>query len=356
MEKFNRSLALCGIAAAFCLGSCISVTDELDLDKKISLDVQVAPGGLSIPVGSLKEILIDSLIKVDGDNSELDILKDGLYGFSKEGNIDDVKVDIDQVSIKIPSPKINSITTSFDFPSKEDLSFSIPTKSSKLNFDTISLSGINSKLPEFELKVQTQKFPITYAGITLPAQYGTITAAQEKNISFNYTLPDDVETLNAVYFGDGSSANGQLITLYVDLAPIYKVLNNATVSINKLDVEFPSNFTLIKDPSLDAYFNGATISVQNNKFSIASGNIKDLSNSQQQKLPLSFYLNKADFKAYGHEINFEGKVKYSLELTVTGTTSGEGDMYVDVEMADALQMADFSVDTKQKEIKFEENQ
>ena len=56
MEKFNRSLALCGIAAAFCLGSCISVTDELDLDKKISLDVQVAPGGLSIPVGSLKEI------------------------------------------------------------------------------------------------------------------------------------------------------------------------------------------------------------------------------------------------------------------------------------------------------------
>ena len=112
MEKFNRSLALCGIAAAFCLGSCISVTDELDLDKKISLDVQVAPGGLSIPVGSLKEILIDSLIKVDGDNSELDILKDGLYGFSKEGNIDDVKVDIDQVSIKIPSPKINSITTS----------------------------------------------------------------------------------------------------------------------------------------------------------------------------------------------------------------------------------------------------
>ena len=353
MEKFNRSLALCGIAAAFCLGSCISVTDELDLDKKISLDVQVAPGGLSIPVGSLKEILIDSLIKVDGDNSELDILKDGLYGFSKEGNIDDVKVDIDQVSIKIPSPKINSITTNFDFPSKEDLSFNIPTKSSKLNFDAINLSGINTELPEFELKVQTQKFPITYAGITLPAQYGTITAAQEKNISFNYTLPDDIETLNAVYFGDGSSANGQLITLYVDLAPIYKVLNNATVSINKLDVEFPSNFTLIKDPGLDAYFNGATISVQNNKFSIASGNIKDLSNSQQQKLPLSFYLNKADFKAYGHEINFEGKVKYSLELTVTGTTSGEGDMYVDVEMADALRMADFSVDTKQKEIKFE---
>ena len=97
MEKFNRSLALCGIAAAFCLGSCISVTDELDLDKKISLDVQVAPGGLSIPVGSLKEILIDSLIKVDGDNSELDILKDGLYGFSKEGNIDDVKVKIEEI-------------------------------------------------------------------------------------------------------------------------------------------------------------------------------------------------------------------------------------------------------------------
>lgn len=353
MEKFNRSLALCGIAAAFCLGSCISVTDELDLDKKISLDVQVAPGGLSIPVGSLKEILIDSLIKVDGDNSELDILKDGLYGFSKEGNIDDVKVDIDQVSIKIPSPKINSITTEFDFPTKEDLSFAIPNSSSKLNIDSISLSGIRKKLPGFELKVQTQKFPITVPGITLPQQYGTITAEREQNITFKYTLPDDVETLNTIFFGDGSSDKGQLITLYVDLKPIYDVLNNAAVSINKLDVEFPSNFTLIKDPNLDTYFNSASISVEDNKLSIASGNIKDLSNNAQKKLPLSFYLSKAEFKDYGHEIDFAGAVKYSLELTVTGTTKGTGDMYVDVEMADALQMADFSVDTKQKEINLE---
>jgi hypothetical protein len=355
MEKFNRSLALCGIAAAFCFGSCISVTDELNLDKKISLDVQVGSGGLSIPVGSLKEILIDSLIKVGGDNSELEVLEDGLYGFSKEDKIDDVKINIDPVTVKIGSPKIESITTHFDPPTKEDLSFAIPTTSSKLSAGSINLSEINNELPGFELKVQTQKFPITIAGITLPQQYGTITAEREQNIAFKYTLPDDVETLNTIYFGNGSSDKGQLITLNVDLKPIYDVLSNATVSINKLDVEFPDNFTLVKDSNLDNYFNGATISVVNNKLSIASGNVKDLSNNAQKKLPLSFYLSKAEFKGYGHEINFAGAVKYSLELTVTGTTKGTGNMYVDVEMADALQMADFSVDTRKKKIELEED-
>ena len=66
MKKVNRSLTLCALVAAFCLGSCLTMTNELDLDKEISLDMQIGPGGLSIPLGSLSRIYLDSLIKIDG--------------------------------------------------------------------------------------------------------------------------------------------------------------------------------------------------------------------------------------------------------------------------------------------------
>ena len=82
MEKSNRSLALGGLIAAFCLGACITTSDELDLNKEISLDMQIGPGGLYIPLGSLDTLYLDSLIKLDGDNSVLDTLDGGLFGFT----------------------------------------------------------------------------------------------------------------------------------------------------------------------------------------------------------------------------------------------------------------------------------
>ena len=62
--------------AAFCLGSCLSTSDELDLDKDISLDMQIAPGGLSIPLGSLDTLFLDSLIKIDDEDAMLKKLPD----------------------------------------------------------------------------------------------------------------------------------------------------------------------------------------------------------------------------------------------------------------------------------------
>ena len=101
MKKSKRALALCGIIAAFCLGSCLSMTDELDLEKEISLDMQIGPGGLSIPLGSLDTIFLDSLIKIDGDQSVLDTLDGGLFGFSMKDSIAKVNVGIDPVLINI---------------------------------------------------------------------------------------------------------------------------------------------------------------------------------------------------------------------------------------------------------------
>ena len=66
MERTKSTLALCAcVAAAFLLGSCLTTTNELDLNKELSLDMKIGAGqnGISIPLGSLSKIYLDSLIK-----------------------------------------------------------------------------------------------------------------------------------------------------------------------------------------------------------------------------------------------------------------------------------------------------
>ena len=98
MNKLHRTKALCGIMAALCLGSCISTTNELDLNKDISFDMQIGSNGVKIPLGSLKKIYVDSLVNKSKD-SVLVALEDGLFGFSKDGEIKKVNVDINDVKI-----------------------------------------------------------------------------------------------------------------------------------------------------------------------------------------------------------------------------------------------------------------
>ena len=147
MEKSKKSLVLGGIIAAFCLGSCLTTTNELDLDKEISLDMQIGPGGLTIPLGSLDTLYLDSLIKVDGDESVLDTLYDGLYGFTMDGDIDKVTVSIGDVTINIPKPEIDEITASFDQTDVDDITIDEKSQNTTINISSIALSSINNQLP-----------------------------------------------------------------------------------------------------------------------------------------------------------------------------------------------------------------
>ena len=190
MEKINRSLALCGLLAAFGLGSCLTTTNELDLNKEISLDMQIGPGGLSIPLGSLDTLFLDSLIKIDGDDSMLKKLDDGTFGISMEGTVDTVKVEIEPLSISIDPPSIDPITTSFDTPKKDDLKMNIPSDSilETLEISSVDLSGMNGKFNKIALTYDTREtapIPVNYAGIPVNKQSIDV-PTQNQNISFAY--------------------------------------------------------------------------------------------------------------------------------------------------------------------------
>ncbi len=361
--KINyRKLTLCTMLAALGLGSCISFSDELDMNKEISLDMQIAPGGLYIPLGSLDTLYLDSLLKIN-DDSVLDTLPGGVYGISMSDSIQKVSVNIETLEIDIPSPDIEKISTHFDTPTKEDLSLSIPKRSNSavLAVSSIMLSEINDRLPNFTTGVTTPSvnipalaFPVGTPfqhDMSIPVEGGEIT----QEITFNYTLPKDVSTLNKIYFGEPGSSQGQLISLNVDLGGVYSVLSDPKVSIKNLNITFPDNFVLGPDNALADYIPQGEISVNDNVFSITMNSDESVAalTGSSKILPISFYLKEADFSSEGHIISYSGTISYSLVLGISGSSKGGGDLYVKVDMSDKLQMADFSVNTISKEVKLD---
>ena len=354
MDTFKRTLALCGAVAALCLGSCVTLSDdELDLDKKLSLDMQIGRNGLTIPVGNLSKIYLDSLIKVGGDNSALDTLDGGLFGFTMEDSIKKVKIDIDEVKIDIPAPEIDPISTKFDAPSKEDLTLDIPDDSTTtvLEISSINLSGINDKLPKFNIPVHAEApVNIPVKDYVISKEMGVIPVpTQNQDITFSYKLPDDVLQLNKVYFGEAGTSDGQKVSLNVDLGGIYNIMTNPDITINSLSIQFPDNFVLGKDSNLDSYFSAGTVQVNGNSFSISNADIKTISGTSKI-LPITFFIKSADFSTYGTDIDYSGSISYGLTLAVGGTTNQAGKLYVDVNLNSDLQMADFSVNTAEKTV------
>jgi hypothetical protein len=253
MKKNSRSLVLGGIIAALCLGACITTTDELDLNKEISLDMQIGPGGLYIPVGSLDTLYLDSLIKIDGDDSMLDTLDGGLFGFTMR---DSVKVDLDKiqpVTIEIDPPSIDPLETQFENPEVKDVNIKKRTNVNTIEIDSIGVSAINSKLPSFSKPITVGPYDVPGIGKDIPA-IPVVVETQSMNCNFNYTLPDDVKKLNKVWFGETEKTRtGQKLTLDVNLSGIYAVLTDPAIKVTSLQISFPDNFTVSKDPDLDAY-------------------------------------------------------------------------------------------------------
>jgi len=364
MKQNYRLLAISCFIAAICLGSCLKITDELNLDKDVSLDMQIGRGGLSIPIGSLSRIYLDSLIKTDGDESVLDTLGDGLFGFSMDGEIDKVEVNIGDVTINIPKPDINEITASFDQADVNDtIKIDRMSKNTVIQITPIDLDAINNRLPTLNTSYSTKNdnpihvnIPEYLIGMETPANLIppiVVGEEEEKEVhcNFSYDPPKDVAFLNTVYLGDpDGTVNGQVITLDVDLSSFFAVSNNPTIRINYMDIKFPSEFTILKDTALNKYIDPVSVSVVDSVFSISDALIKCENIGNDHILPVSLIVSEVDFSEYPHKIDFNKSIKYRLSLNVSFvcTESGEKDLYIDVSMNNKLMMRDFSVSTNKK--------
>ena len=115
VKKSPLTLVLC-VAVLSSLSSCITHDGNLDLSKKISLDMNFGKEGeIILPLNDLGKYTLDSLIKVNPSDtaSLIRILDDDLYGIRKRGNIKNTEVVISPLDIKIPDPQFAPINLTF---------------------------------------------------------------------------------------------------------------------------------------------------------------------------------------------------------------------------------------------------
>jgi len=127
------------------VASCTN-TEDIDLDKDVSLDVQIAPDGLSVPLGDLAPIYLDSILDINDDpDAVLCKLEGGVFGLKVSGNANDVNLQLDDISLSVADPAMDPIKVDFGIPSATPDATPVPQKTlnSPVSFNTeISIDEI----------------------------------------------------------------------------------------------------------------------------------------------------------------------------------------------------------------------
>lgn len=126
MKNKLVSLPSC-LSVLLILCSCVQVTNDLDLDKDLLLDMRLAPDGIDIPVGTLDTIHVDSLLRVDYDDPDalIKVLDCDVLGYRMDGAYNPVRVEIPKFEASFDGPDMPSMKTCFSEDVSEEDSDSV---------------------------------------------------------------------------------------------------------------------------------------------------------------------------------------------------------------------------------------
>jgi len=400
---------MCYSALFFSVSSCVKSSDSLDLNKDISLDMRLASDGISIPLGSLEKIYLDSIIDTgDGSDNTISKLDNGVFCITMDGEIDEVSVSIDPVRVEIDNPEFEPINTDFDVPTPDDITIDTVSVGSSFEMTAVDMASINKALPVIEVgqdnkPVKVEGIPTSLPFTYLSNEYMLDLTGMEKDIEINtdgtlkdfkydlssyglgvvnvpgtvYTIgrataeveipvaktscdfvydsfPTDVSEINTIYFG--KSEKGQLLEFVINMGSVDSILYAPEYVISSLSVTFPDGFTLAKDPACKYEYSvsGNSLTMQNVKIRSAQDPL-DLSNTT--RIPLSVYLSSLELNqgpdAPGSgTMTYNGDIEYKAVMTVSGIPHiiGEKDLYSNMSLATKLEMKDISVDTRVKTV------
>ncbi len=102
-HRFGTKWALvCAALATLAVSACTTEEAYDDLTKKNGIDmtVNIADGGLTLPLGSTDKIMLTELIDPD-DSEEIELDEAGNYYLKTDGNLDATSVDIKGVSFEV---------------------------------------------------------------------------------------------------------------------------------------------------------------------------------------------------------------------------------------------------------------
>ena len=231
---------ICAISVA-CLTSCVKQTQDLDLNKDIKLDMQLAQSGLSLPVGNLSKIYLDSLIQVDADDPDALIKKlDGsLYGISMSDSVDRITIDVDEISFEIDNPDIDPIEISFEDPTPDNVVLDRTEEVFSIDIDEIDLQTINESLPMFS-KSQNNN-PIEVEGLPEILEVPFTKSVNIKGYSITIDTVFEVQTPNITPQGTFEDFELPIKFDYVAnvMGTSYPIHIDTAITVDGSDYELP---------------------------------------------------------------------------------------------------------------------
>lgn len=347
------------------LASCVDDTYDL-ANKELLTDVKIEGNRLALPLGSLRAIMLDSLISTE-DMDFLDVT-DGVYSISMSDSIP-FNVDIDPIVLSI-APQRNQSEIEFievditevdiEGANADPATFDVPN---------ISLDELNEKLPNLSSSVSaslvTDEMKTIFETIKSGAplyftpkydfDYASFNLTDAVPCEMMYELPEQIKTLSSIKLAnreEGKNATmGSLIQFHV-IHP--EVLNDVTKTLS-FKVEFPELFRLMLDENaqgIDRYTleNGNTLKVEG---LVANGNMTTIQFYIEELDGLEQYIDlETGILSINDEINYQ--VRYTLDGEVTlSTETNLDDFEFSVEMNLPLGFRDIMGETKDIKVDFE---
>ena len=354
--------ALLFVIISFCT-SCVDNNYDL-LNKEIATDVKIEKNKVALPVGSLKPVLLDSLIDV----SEIEMLEkgaDGVYSITLDSTIS-VKESIKPITLNIDSIDY-SIPADFKKANIKNVCIDSVGVTSIISSPRISVDELNEELPTLHSEVLDKAFDIPNLDFALDrlAQLGgsyslpikdpvTVeTGVQEIACEFSYTLPAEIESIKNIILGSKKDSNGTLVNVVVTNPEPLKM---CTKTLN-FRIDFPENFKVATNKATD----------QADKYRVVDSCsiILEGFEPEGESSELSFYLTKINdvdkfIVAEGNKrvLKIDLPIEYSIDYTVSGTVElnagvKASDFTFDVELDVELAFSDVSGSTKDIDVNFQ---
>lgn len=292
------SLALC----------CGCVDNAYDLNKDIVMDVTIAGNKITLPVGDVKPIVLDSLIDVD-DIDLLEKMENEVYALKKSDAIDPIDIEIDPIKINI-DPVTHSSTFQFDEVTIEEAVLNELKEEQTFGVENVSIEDLNESLPTLTTSVPQNLYTpemeeqIKSLGssdvISIPLDGTYSTEEQEVGFNFDYTLPKEIKEITDITLNN-------LIQFKVSNP---KTLNDVKKTIS-FTATFPEGFVLRTDenaPEADKY----TTPISNQ--------IKvDGIDAQGETTVLQFYIESLNgLENRDGKISFNDKIEYQVDYKLEG--------------------------------------
>lgn len=310
------------------LASCVDNTYDF-ANKELVADVKIEGNKLALPLGSLRAIMLDSLLSVE----DIDVLEkmDGVYSIGISDSVP-FDVDIDPIKLSIPSQEYSSAINFIEVDITEVDIKGVTPQPAVFNVPSVSLDDLNENLPDLsssvtsslvsdELKTLFETVKNMEGPMFFTPKYKFESSRDKYRVSdtvackMEYTLPKQIKSLSTIKLANRAegknSTTGSLIQFNIQHP---EVLDGVTKTLS-FNVEFPESFRL----SLDNTAEGVEKYVLEDEHTLK---VTDLM-AKGSQTTIQFYMDElAGLEQYVDEatgtLSMDELISYSVEYKLDG--------------------------------------